>query len=84
MASTSCCYYPEVFCNLIDDNMALSKFSAAVESITSVPEDPDYVIFECNKAVGGFSGGFAASASAAHAKKPKGGTAELFKKLENQ
>ena len=81
MASTRCCYDPEVFCDLLDDNMALSKFSAAVGSTTSVPEDPDCVIFECNEAVGGFSDEFAASAGAAHAEKHKGVTTELLKKV---
>ena len=41
VASTSCCYDPEVFCDLLDDNLALSKLSAAVGSTTSVSDDPD-------------------------------------------
>ena len=52
MVSTSCCCDPEVFYNLLDDNLALSNFSAAVRSTTSVPKDPDCVIFECNESVG--------------------------------
>ena len=70
-----------MFCNLLDDSIALSRFSAAVESTTSVPEDPDCVIFECNAAVGGSSDEFAASAGATHAEKPKGVTAELLKRI---
>ena len=81
MASTSCCYDPEVFCNLLDDNMALSKCSAAVGSTTSVPEDTNCVIFECKEAVGGFSDEFTASVCATHAEKPKGVTSELLKNI---
>ena len=79
MASTSYCYDPEVFCNFLDDNMTLSKFSVAVGSTASVPEDPDCVIFECNEAVGGFFDGFAASADAVHAENSKRVAAELLK-----
>jgi hypothetical protein len=70
-----------VFCGLLDGNMALSNCFAAVGSTTSVPEDPDCVIFECNAAVGGFSDGFTASAGATHVEKPKGTTDELLKKI---
>ena len=60
VAFTSCCYDPRVVCDLLDVNMALSKLFAAVGSTTSIPEDPNYVTFECNGAVGGFSDEFTA------------------------
>ena len=84
VAFTNCCYDPEVFCHVLDDTMALSKFSVAAGSTTSAPEDPDCVIFERNETVGGFSDKFAASTSATHAEKPKGVTAELRKERSGE
>ena len=81
VGSTSCCYGPEVFCDLFDNNTALSKVSAAIGSTTSIPEDPGCVIFKCNKAVGDFSDEFTVSAGATPAEKPNGITAALFNKF---
>ena len=81
MTSISCWYDPEVICDLLDDNMAVSKFSAALGSTTSVPEDPDCVIFKCSEVVDGFYDESAASAAVAHTEKPKGVTVELLKTI---
>ena len=78
VASTSCCYDLEVFCDLLDDNMVFSKFSDDVGSTVEVPGDPDCVIFECTEAGGGFSDKFVAYAGATHAEKPKDVTAEIL------
>ena len=80
MASTSCCYDPEVFCDLLHEHIGLSKFSTAVGSTTAVPEDPDCVIFEYQEAVGGFADNFTAAGSTAHAEKPKKVSADLVPK----
>ena len=81
VTSTSCCYAHEIFCDLLDEDIELFKFSTAVGSTTAVPDDPDCVIFECHEAVGGFSNSFQTTASAAHAEKPKGVSADLLQKI---
>ena len=38
VASVSCAYDPVIFCDILDDNIALSKFSTAVGSTTDSPK----------------------------------------------
>ena len=44
VASMSCTYDPVLFCDLLDEQVAFSKFSAAVGSTTARHQDPDSVI----------------------------------------
>ena len=44
VASISCTYDTVVFCDLLDDNIALSKFLAAVGITTVNQQDPDYIV----------------------------------------
>ena len=44
VASMSCAYDPVLFCDLLDEQIALSKFSAAAGSTTARHQDPDSVI----------------------------------------
>ena len=45
VASVSCAYDPVLFCDLLDDNIALSKFSTAFGNTTASPKDPDIVMY---------------------------------------
>ena len=45
VTSRSSVFDPEVFCNLLYDQIALSNFSVAVGSTTANPQDPDCEIF---------------------------------------
>ena len=44
VASVSCAYDPVLFCDLLDDNIALSKFSTAFGNTTASPKDRDSVM----------------------------------------
>ena len=44
VASASSAYDPEIFCEMINDQVATSKFSAAVGSTMANPQDPDWEI----------------------------------------
>ena len=50
-ASISCAYDPVLFCDLLDDNSALSKLSAAFGSTTVKQKDTDCVVniwYQCD------------------------------------
>ena len=87
VASVSCTYDPVLFCDLLDDNIALSKFATAVGSTTAKYQDPDSVIDfwdDPEPNVEHISEGSALMdvfASATHAEKPKGVNAELLQKI---
>ena len=86
VASIIIVFDPEVFCDLLDDQISLSKFSSAVGSTTGNPQNPDCEILEntqdtdcemldaSDKMMNGFS-------SATHAEKPKGVSAELLENI---
>ena len=44
VASVSCAYDPVLFCDILDNNIALSKVSTAVGSTTASPKYPDSVM----------------------------------------
>ena len=44
IASASGSYNPEIFCEMINDQVATSKFLAAVGSTMANPQDPDWEI----------------------------------------
>ena len=44
VASARGTYDPEIFCKMINSQVATSKFSAAVGSTMANPQDPDYEI----------------------------------------
>ena len=44
VASIICAYDPLLFCDLLDDNIVLSKLSAAVGSTTVKQQDPECVV----------------------------------------
>ena len=74
VASIICAYDIVLFCDLLDDNIALSKFSAAVGSKTANKQDPECVVdiwYQCER-VGAGSGYMDALESASHAENPKG------------
>ena len=78
VASMSCAYDPVLFCHLLDEQIALSKFSAAVGSATVRHQDPNSVIdFWEDPAVTNKE----ACVGASHAEKPKGVDAELLQKI---
>ena len=84
-ASVSCVYDPALFCDLLDDNIALSKFSTAVGSTTAKFQDPDSVIDSWNdpepetddEHIEEGSALMDVFVSAAHTEKPKGVYCEL-------
>ena len=66
VASASGAYNPEIFCEMINDQVATSKFSAAVGSTMANPQDPDSeIIYATEQEMRGF-------ASATHAEKHNG------------
>ena len=79
-------FNPEVFCDILDDQIALSKFSGAVGSTAANPQNPDCEIFlnpqdpDCeilsasDKIMNEFS-------SALHAEKPKGVSAKILENI---
>ena len=83
VASISCAYYPLLFCDLLDDNISLSKFSTSVGSTTVKQQDPESEmnIWDQCESVGLGSGHMDAFASASHAENPKGVDAELLQKI---
>ena len=44
VASVSGAYTPDIFCDMMNEQVATSKFSAAVGSTMTNPQDPDRVI----------------------------------------
>ena len=88
VASVSCACDPVLFFDILDDNIALSKFSAAVRSTSASPKYPDSVmdfwdspkdldcesLGSCNKFMDAF-------ASATHAENQKGVDAKLLQKI---
>ena len=82
-ASISCAYDPVLFCDLLDDNITLFKFSAAVGSTKVKQQYPDCVMdnwYQC-ESVGSGSGYMDAFISASHSENPKGVDAELLQKI---
>ena len=79
-------FEPEVFCDLLDDQIALSKFSGAIVSTKENPQNHDFEIFanpqdpDCemldasDKMLNVF-------ASATHAEKLKGVSARILEKI---
>ena len=66
VASVSGTYDPEIFCDMINEQVATSKFSAAVGSTMANPQDPDReILYATEQEMRGF-------ASATHAEKWKG------------
>ena len=58
-------YDPEIFCEMINDQVTTSKFSAAVGSTMANPQDPDWeILYATDQEMRGF-------ASANHAEKRK-------------
>ena len=45
VADLSCVLNPEVLCDILDEQLALSKFSAAIGSTVANPKYPDCAIF---------------------------------------
>ena len=88
VASVSCAYYPVLFCDILDDNIALSKFSTAVGSKTASPKDPDSVIdlldspqdLDC-ESLGSGNKFMDAFASATRAENPKGVDTKLLQRI---
>ena len=83
VASISCAYDPVLFCDLLDDNIAFSKYLASVGSTTVKQQDPDFDmdIWDQCESIGAGSGSMDAFASASHAENPKGVDAELLQKI---
>ena len=87
VASVSCAYDPVLFCDLLDDNIALSKFATAVGSMPATSQDPDSVIDFWDdpepdvEHIGEGSALIDVFASATHAEKPKGVYSELLQKV---
>ena len=75
VASVSGTYDPEIFCKIIDEQVANSKFSAAVESTMANPQDPDREILYANEQE------MRVFASETHAEKWKGVSLELIEKI---
>ena len=83
VASISCAYDPVLFCDLLDDNIALSKLLAEVGRTTVKQQDPEFVmdIWDQCESVGAGSGYMDALPSASHAENPKGVDSELLQKI---
>ena len=68
-------YYPEIFCEMINDQVATSKLLAAVGSTMANPQYPDCeILYATEQKMRGF-------ASATHADKRKGVSPELLEKI---
>ena len=88
VASISFAYDPVLFCDIFDDNNALSNFSTAVVSTTYSPKDPDSVVdlryihqyLDCEY-LGSINKFMDSFASATHAENPKGVDAELLQNI---
>ena len=75
VALVSGAYDPEIFCKMINEQVATSKFSAAVGITMSNPQDPDReILYATEQEMRGF-------ASATHAEKRKGVSPELLEKI---
>ena len=75
VASVSGAYDPEIFCEMINEQVATSKFSAAVGNTMVNPQDPyREIIYATEQEMRGF-------ASATHAEKRKGVSPELLEKI---
>ena len=71
VASVSGAYNPEIFCEMINEQVATSKFSAAVENTMANPQDPDReILYATDQEMRGF-------ASATHYENRKGVSLEL-------
>ena len=83
VASISCAYDLVLFCDLLDDDIALSKLLEAVGSTTANQQDTDCVMdiwYQC-ESVGAGSGYMDALASASHSGTPKGVADKLLQKI---
>ena len=75
VASARGAYDPEIFCEVINDQVTTSKFSAAVGSTMANPKDPYWeMLYATEQEMRGF-------ASATHAEKRKGVSPELLEKI---
>ena len=75
VALDSGAYYPEIFCEMINDQITTSKFLATVGSTMTNPQDPDWeILYATEQKIRGF-------ASATHADKLKGVSPELLEKI---
>ena len=75
VASASGVYNPEIFCKIINDQVATSKFSAAVGSTMANPQDPDWeILYTTEQEMRGF-------ASVTYAEKQKGVFPRLLEKI---
>ena len=75
VAFDSGAYDPEIFCEMINDQVATSKFSAAIGSTMANPQDHDWeILYATEQEMRGF-------ASATNAKKRKGVSPELLEKI---
>ena len=83
VASISCAYDRVLFCDLLDDKIALSKLSASVGSTIVKKQYPNCVkdIWDQYESVGAGSGYVDAFVSAPHAENPKGVDAELLQNV---
>ena len=88
VASVSCAYDPVLFCDILDDNIALLKFSTAAGSTTASPKDPDSVMEIRDspqdpdyESLGSIKKFMDASASETHAENPKGVDVELLQNI---
>ena len=89
VASVSWAYDPVLFCDLLDNNIALSKFSTAVGSTIAKSQDPDSVIVFWDdpkpepdvEHIGKGCLLLDVFASATHAKKSKGIDSELLQNI---
>ena len=88
VASVSCAYYPVLFCDILDDNISLAKFSNAVGIMIPIPKYPDIVMDlwdspqdpDC-ESLGSIHKFLDAFAIPTHAEKPKVVDAELFQNI---
>ena len=72
VALVSGTYDPEIFCEMINEQVATSKFSAAVGSTMVNPQDPDReILYETDQEMRGFE-------SANNAEKRKGVSTEIL------
>ena len=84
VAAISCTYDPVLFCDLLDDHIALSKFSTAVGSTTARIQDPDSVMdfWDSDSDYASVTDDLKdAFAGASHAEKPKGVDSKLLQKI---
>ena len=88
VSSVSCTYDPVLFCNLLDDKIALSKFSTDFGSTTDSPKYPDSVMdlwdiprhHDCEY-LGPIKNFMDTFASATHAENPTGVDSKLLQNI---